>query len=170
MKYSILIASLFVFSCAEPVEEDNYFLETNSNWKQRKANDVDLDSLTSGSTYLSVYSHIYSNTEHENISLGATVSIKNPNRSDTIFVTSAEYFDTHGKALRNYANSPVYVSPMETVEIIINRLDKEGGSGANFIFEWKKKPSSYEPFFECVMISSDASRGYSFTTQGYKLE
>lgn len=169
MKYSLLIASLLLFSCTEPVEQNNY-LENNSNWKQRKTDNLNLDSLTSGSTYLSVYSHIYSNTEHEDISLGATVSIKNPNRTDTIFVTSAEYFDTHGKSLRNYANSPVYVSPMETVEIIINRLDKEGGSGANFIFEWKKKDSSYEPFFECVMISSDASRGYSFTTQGYRLE
>jgi hypothetical protein len=169
MKYTALIICFFVLSCDAPLAENNY-LETNSNWKQRKINDINLDSLTSGSTYLSVYSHIYSNTEHEDISLGATVSIKNPNRFDTIFVTSAEYFDTHGKSLRNYANSPVYVSPMETVEIIINRLDKEGGSGANFIFDWKKKSTSYEPFFECVMISADASRGYSFTTQGYTLE
>lgn len=169
MKHSAFIFLITLLSCVETKSEENY-LESNSNWKQRKINNINLDSLSSGSTYLSVYSHIYSNTEHEDISLGATVSIKNPNRTDTIFVTSAEYFDTHGKSLRNYANSPVYVSPMETVEIIINRLDKEGGSGANFIFEWKKKPSSYEPFFECVMISSDASRGYSFTTQGYRLE
>ena len=58
---------------------------------------------------------------------------------------------------------------METVEIVIDQDDNEGGTGANFIFDWKIKPDTNEPLFEAVMISTYGQQGLSFTTTGIRL-
>lgn len=55
---------------------------------------------------------------------------------------------------------------METVEIVIDESDKEGGTGANFLFKWSISPNSSEPFFESVMLSTSGQQGISFTTRG----
>ncbi|MDR4509734.1 MAG: DUF3124 domain-containing protein [Candidatus Brocadiaceae bacterium] len=135
------------------------------NWDRRTVNYTLDDSLDSGSTYLSVYSQIYSTTEHKTFDLTATISMRNTNREDTIFIEKAEYFNTKGKLIRTYFSKPIYLAPMETVEIVIDQRDKEGGTGANFIFDWKIKPSSNEPLFECVMVSTYLS----FTTNGKRI-
>jgi hypothetical protein len=127
------------------------------------------DSLLNGSSYLSVYSQIYNETEHKTYNLTATVSIRNVNTNDTIYIDNAEYFNTRGHAIRKYFKKTVYLAPMETVEIVIEENDKEGGTGANFHFDWRMKPSSNEPLFEAVMISS-FGQGLSFTTQGIRIK
>ena len=127
------------------------------------------DSLLQGASYLSVYSQIYNQTEHKTYNLTATVSIRNVNRYDTIYIDNAEYFNTRGHAIRKYFKKTLYLAPMETVEIVIAEKDKEGGTGANFHFDWRIKPSSNEPLFEAVMISS-FGQGLSFTTQGKRIK
>lgn len=127
------------------------------------------DSLKSGSTYLSVYSQIYSRSEHRTQDLTATVSMRNINVADTIFILKATYFDTKGNEIRNYINKPIFLGPMETVEIVIDEIDKEGGTGANFLFDWKMAKNVNEPFFEAVMISTSGQQGLSFTTQGRRI-
>lgn len=139
------------------------------NWKQRTVKLMPSDSLTKGKTYLSVYSQIYSQTEHTTHNLTATVSMRNINIKDTVYIKSAEYFDTHGNAIRTYFDTAIFIAPMETVEIIIEENDQEGGTGANFLFEWAMKPNANEPFFEAVMISTSGQQGLSFTTQGRKI-
>ena len=128
------------------------------------------DSMISGSTYLSVYSEIYSQSEHRTHNLTATVSMRNTNLSDTVFIDKAAYFDTHGNPIRSYFDKPVFIAPMETVEIVIDEVDREGGTGANFLFNWRIKPTSNEPLFEGVMISTSGQQGLSFTTQGKRLK
>jgi len=59
---------------------------------------------------------------------------------------------------------------METVEIVIDEKDQEGGTGANFLFDWSIKPNSHEPYFEGVMISTSGQQGLSFTTEGKRVE
>lgn len=139
------------------------------NWDKRAITYQLNDSLISGSSYLSVYSEIYSETEHATINLTATVSLRNINKSDTIYLEKARYYNTRGKLIRSYFNKPIFIAPLETVEIVIDERDKEGGSGANFIFDWKVKPNTHEPFFECAMISTYGQQGLSFTTQGIRI-
>ncbi len=57
----------------------------------------------------------------------------------------------------------------EQVVLLIDEIDKEGGTGANFIFEWTIKRKSNEPIFESVMISTSGQQGLSFTTQGIRI-
>ncbi|MGB0167538.1 MAG: DUF3124 domain-containing protein [Luteibaculum sp.] len=140
------------------------------NWEKRRAS-IDADStLEKGSTYLSVYSEIYSLTEHRTHNLTATVSLRNVNVGDTIFIESAEYFNTHGESIRNYIQNSIFIAPLETVEIVIDEQDKTGGTGANFIFNWAIQPGSNPPLFEGVMISTSGQQGLSFTTQGHILK
>lgn len=139
------------------------------NWESRTADLTVMDSLETGATYLSVYSEIYSLTEHRTHNLTATISMRNTNIADTIYILTAKYYDTEGTLIRNYFDKPIFISPMETVEIIINQTDKEGGTGGNFMFNWKIKPDSNEPLFDGVMISTSGQQGLSFTTEGKRV-
>lgn len=163
-----MILGLFLLpSCAE---QKGVSSVNPVNWSRRTVGRPLSDSLISGTTYLSVYSEIYSQTEHRTHYLTATVSLRNVDLVDTIYVDKAIYFDTQGKAIRTYFDQAIFIAPMETVEIVIDELDIEGGTGANFLFDWKIKPASAEPLFEGVMISTSGQQGLSFTTQGKKVK
>ncbi|XVJ67378.1 MAG: DUF3124 domain-containing protein [Lacibacter sp.] len=140
------------------------------DWNKKRATISKVDSLQKGSTYLSVYSHIYALSEKRTANLTATISMRNTSQTDTLFITKAEYFDTHGKSLKNYIDNSIFLAPMETAEIIIEQNDTSGGSGANFIFDWKIKPGAPEPLFEAIMISTSGQQGLSFTTQGKRIK
>jgi hypothetical protein len=45
---------------------------------------------------------------------------------------NAKYYNTQGTLLRSYFEHPIYLAPLETVEIVIDEGDREGGTGANF--------------------------------------
>ena len=161
----LLIASVF-YSCEEKVEMSSV---SKVNWEKRFLEPKQSDSLVEGTTYLSVYSQIYSQTESRRHNLTATVSMHNTNVKDTIYIKKAEYFNTEGNSIRTYFDNTIFVAPMATVQIIIDEKDKSGGTGANFLFEWIIKPGSNEPFFEAVMISTSGQQGLSFSTRGRKL-
>lgn len=140
------------------------------NWENRTIDFKLNDSLILGNTYLSVYSQIYSQSEHRTQDLTVTVSMRNINLRDTVYVFKATYFDTHGKEIRSYLINPIFLAPMETAEIVIDEVDKEGGTGANFLFDWKVAKNANEPFFEAVMISTSGQQGLSFTTNGKRIK
>ena len=167
MKFTIkiLLLTLMIQSCKEDVEMSSI---NPVNWENRTIEYELSDSLTHGVTYLSVYSQVYSQTEHITHDLTATVSMRNMNNADTIYINKAEYFNTKGNPIRTYFDENIFIAPMETVEIIIDQKDQEGGTGANFIFNWTIKPNSNEPYFEAIMISTSGQQGISFTTQGQK--
>ncbi|MDC6354555.1 MULTISPECIES: DUF3124 domain-containing protein [Robiginitalea] len=136
------------------------------NWQER-ATRIPEDSLQAGATYLSVYSQIYSQSEHRTFNLTVTVSLRNTNTADTVYIQSVDYYDTSGEAIRKYIRQPVFIAPMETVEIVIAEDDLQGGTGGNFYFDWLTPAGSQPPYFEAVMISTYGSQGLSFSTQGH---
>lgn len=162
----IILLALLIQSCQNQQELSS--IDT-INWNKRLVTYPLKDSIIQGSTYLSVYSEIYDRTENRTHNLTTTVSMRNTNRKDSIFIEKAEYFDTQGKSIRTYFNKTIFIAPLETVEIIIDEKDQEGGSGANFLFDWKIKFKSNEPLFEGIMISTSEQQGLSFTTQGVKV-
>lgn len=139
-------------------------------WKNRAANISAKDSLETGETYLSIYSQIYSINESKRHNLTSVASLRNTSATDTIYLTKAVYYDSHGKAIRTYFDFPIYLTPMETVEIIIDEIDVEGGTGSNFIFDWQKASATTEPLFEGVMTSVIGQQGLSLITQGKRLK
>lgn len=167
MRLSILV--VIVCGCLLCCKQDEKVSSANpSDWAKRKTTLP--DSLLLGSTYLPVYSQIYSMTDQETHDLTATISLRNVNPQDSIYILNAEYFDTHGKRIRSYIDHPIFLGPLETVEIVIDEEDRSGGTGANFVFDWAICEGSNEPLFEAVMISTFAQKGLSFTTRGVKMK
>ncbi|MDO3695859.1 DUF3124 domain-containing protein [Wenyingzhuangia sp. chi5] len=163
--FLLILSTILLMSCKEVKKISS----TNPvNWEKRMAK-TNNDSLLLGTTHLSVYSQVYSYTEHKKHSLTVTVSMRNTDRQDTIYIKKADYYNTQGKLIRSYFNHPIYLAPMETVEIVIDETDKEGGTGGNFMFDWTIKPTSNQPLFEAVMISTSGQQGLSFTTTGDKV-
>jgi len=168
MKKTIRV--LFLILLIQACSDDNPNSSINSiNWEKRTINNDLSDSLITGTSYLSIYSHIYSKNEQRTHDLTATVSIRNMNMEDTLFIHNARYFDTSGELIRSYFEKTIFVAPLETVEIIIEGNDQTGGTGANFLFDWSILPNSNEPLFEGIMISAYGQQGLSFTTTAKRI-
>lgn len=167
IKYLYLIIVILFFSCNEKKEISSISQE---NWSKRAIKLTTTDSLEYGKSYLSIYSQIYSFTEHKTHNLTSMVSIRNTSDLDTIYLLRAEYYDTHGKSVRKYFDTSIFLAPMETTEIVIDEIDVTGGTGSNFIFEWKIPKNCPEPLFEGIMTSTMGQQGLSFTTQAKRIK
>ncbi|MGE0076586.1 MAG: DUF3124 domain-containing protein [Bacteroidales bacterium] len=140
-----------------------------SSWSNRFSDIANADSLVKGSSYLPVYSQIYQQHENKTYNLTVTASIRNVSRIDTVYIINADYFNTAGEKIRSYFSRPIFVRPLETVEIVIGENDSAGGTGGNFIFDWAVKSEKQIPLFEAVMISTTGQQGLSFTTRGVRI-
>ncbi|OBX21756.1 MULTISPECIES: DUF3124 domain-containing protein [Bizionia] len=156
-----------LISCNEKQDSDDFHAE---NWNKRHKDINPKDSLEHGKTYLSIYSQIYSMSQHKTHNLTAMASMRNTSDSDTIYIVSAKYYDSHGQLIRTYFDKPIYLAPLETTEAIIEEVDVAGGTGSNFIFEWRKSKDSPEPLFEGIMNSTLGQQGLSFTTSGKRIK
>ncbi len=164
---TLLSLALITISCFEKKENSSI---NPVIWEKRSVTTPLSVTLIQGATYLSIYSQIYSQTEHITHDLTTTVSMRNTNEQDTLYIESAKYFDTKGKLIRTYFDKPIYLQPLETVEIVIDQQDQAGGTGANFIFHWRASSKMSEPLFEGIMISTYGQQGLSFTTQGKRIK
>ncbi len=122
---------------------------------------------TTGETiYIPAYSHIYHGNKETPLLLSVTLSIRNvdPDNSITIFVV--DYYETQGTLLKNYIKEPVILGPLGSERFIVPQKDSSGGSGANFIVEWKSEKPTNPPIIESVMIGTQSQLGISFTSRG----
>lgn len=166
----LVISVVFATMLCACAKKDKNQLPTNKGFGDRTTVISEQDSLSVGNTYLSIYSQIYSYSENITHDLTATVSLRNTSIHDSIYVLSANYYDTFGNLLKNYVSTPIFIKPLETIHIVINEEDKDGGTGANFLFKWAAKETTPEPLFEAVMISTSGSQGLSFTTLGKRID
>ena len=162
----ILFVSLVILSCQK--ETDKYLVQ-HTDWENKKSDVIDFSDYIKGKTYLPVYSHIYHIHEHKTFDLTITISIRNVSMTDTVYILNADYYNTIGSNVRQYLKNPVFLEPLETVEIVIEEYDMEGGSGANFIFDWAMANDKNPPLFEAVMISPYEQHGLAFTTRGIRV-
>ncbi|PZE17805.1 hypothetical protein DNU06_04080 [Putridiphycobacter roseus] len=155
------------FSCDQ--KRADYKIEP-IDWNAKIANRNFDSTYTSAKTYLSIYSQIYGQNEHRLHDLTVTVGIRNTSELDTLYIDRAEFFDTHGKSIMKYIEKTIFILPMETVEIVIDEIQKLGGTGGNILFKWKMNAVNPTPLFEAVMISTSGQQGLSFTTQGIRID
>lgn len=164
--FKIICIILVLSSCQR---EKEYAIENSTDLESRTTEITNFNDFVRGKSYLPVYSHIYHRVENMVFDLTITISIRNVSATDSLYILQADYFNTDGDNIRQYIKEPIYLKPMETVEIIISENDNEGGSGANFIFEWAVKENKNPPLFEAVMISTDGQQGLSFITRGIEI-
>ena len=163
----LLCIAFSLYCCDNNISEDEF---ERINWNARAADVSGIDSLEFGKSYLSIYSQIYSLSQHKKYNLTVMASLRNSSEKDTIYLLKADYHGTQGEMIKQYVNKPVYLLPMETLDIVIEESDVSGGTGSNFIFDWKTPKDCPEPIFEAVMSSTVGSQGLSFTTQGKRID
>ena len=122
---------------------------------------------TDGQTvYVPVYSHIYSGNRERTFDLAVTLSIRNTNLREAISLASIDYYDSHGKLVKQYLESSQILGPMASIRYVVKESDTSGGSGANFVVKWNAETSVNPPVIESVMIGTQYQQGISFTSRG----
>lgn len=124
--------------------------------------------------YLPIYSHIWHGEvdgkgQPTKTLVSVSVSIRNTDPSKAIRVSSAQYFDTDGKKLREYVPAPKTIGPMGTLELFIPRSDDTGGSGANFVIAWKSDVAVNAPIVEALHANLPSGRSIAFTTSARQI-
>lgn len=129
-----------------------------------------LPPLSKGQTlYLPIYSHLWhGNTDRsgkaDQAQLSALVSIRNTDASKSLRISSAKYYDTDGKLLREFLPAARLVPPLGTLELLVERREAEGGSGANFIIRWQTDDEINPPVVEAVHADLYGLKPVSFIT------
>lgn len=130
----------------------------------------DVNATIRDTIYVPIYSDIYSRSKNDKFNLTATLSIRNTSLTDTLFIENIDYYDSDGKLVREYINKTLILTPLQSIEYVINENDNEGGTGANFIVNWAATTRQIFPVIQGVMISTYGQQGISFITQGTSIK
>lgn len=166
-----LIASLS--SCGLSDYEPQAKIQAPDVW-QPHLKKVELDSnfhCVQGETiYVPIYSHIYHEDPSRMTLLTGTMSIRNTDPKNSIYLTSIAYHGTDGKLVEELCKTPLLLEPIATADIVVPRTHTTGGSGANFLVKWVSDKKVTPPLAEAVMISAGSARNLSFVSRGIVTE
>ena len=134
------------------------------------ATDVSIGSLpVHQAAYVPVYSHIYYDGGRPYL-LETTLSIRNVDPKQPVYVSAVEYYDTHGKLSKKQVDRLIKLNPLQTIEFLVERHDVTGGSGANFIVEWHAgTKDTHAPLIEAVMVGRSGTNAISFVRKSEPL-
>lgn len=127
---------------------------------------AEVNAVAGQTVYVPAYSHIYHEEGQPHL-LTITLSVRNTSRAEEIIVRSVRYFDTKGNEVKSYLDRPVRLPAMGTTEVIVERDDATGGSGANFLVDWSADQPVSAPVIEAVMIDTKSQQGISFARRGF---
>ncbi|HEX4130335.1 MAG TPA: DUF3124 domain-containing protein [Pirellulales bacterium] len=116
--------------------------------------------------YVPIYSSIYYDNSRHTLEMAATLAVHNVNVDRTLTVTRADYYNTGGKLIKHYLEAPLVLKPLETKSLVIEKADTTGGTGANFLVEWRDASESSSPVVEAIMINAASNLGIAFTSPG----
>ena len=143
-----------------------FFLLLNGIFVTASQADSDIV-LSDGQTiYVPIYSHIYSGLKGNPFSLAATLSIRNTDPKQPIWLVSVKFYDSDGKLVKEYLGNPAELKAMASTRYILTESDTGGGSGANFLVKWQSKSKVNPPLIEGVMIGTRSGQGISFVSRG----
>jgi hypothetical protein len=124
-----------------------------------------------GTIYVPAYSAIRVGTgKGKLLELAVTLSLQNTSNHKPLVLEQLNYHDTNGSLVWSYLGKPVALKPFGTIEIFIPHNDLRGGTGANFIVKWAGEAPMAEPLAEVMMVGLYGSAGFSFVTQGRRIE
>ena len=118
--------------------------------------------------YVPVYSHVYYQGGSP-YSLETTLSIRNTDFDEAVYLKSVKYFDTSGKLVKTHLDRAIKLAPLQTIEFLVERQDSSGGSGANFLVEWWAERQVDKPVIEAVMVGTVGTQGICFGRTGIEI-
>ena len=120
-------------------------------------------------SYVPVYSHIYYDGGRPYL-LEATLSIRNVDPRQPVYVSAVEYYDTDGNLSKTQVDRLIKLEPLQTIDFLVERHDVTGGSGANFIVEWHTTTrGTHAPLIEAVMVGRSGTNAISFVRRSEPL-
>lgn len=173
MKYSAVISFFFFLLFAGGCRTDSSEANLKKSYPSHKYTYVDIsDSELSylETVYVPVYSDIYFRDGTRRFKLTATVSIRNTSLVDSAYVLQATYYDSYGNVLSEFLNSTLLLSPLESIEFVVEEEEQVGGAGANFIVKWGASNFSDQMLIQSVMISTYGQQGMSFMSGAKVIE
>lgn len=166
LKFLVIIV-IATSSCVET--NVNLNAKGEDKFEAKEIDDIPLNAVYSDTTYVSVYSDIYSETKDIRFNLTATLSLRNTSLRHSIYISSVDYYGSSGERENQYLTKPIELEPLQTVEYVVEEIDSLGGTGANFIITWSSENSKVDPLFESIMISTQGQQGISFTSRGVSI-
>lgn len=118
--------------------------------------------------YVPAYSHVYSDDGQPHL-LTITLSIRNTDPDRSIRVVDTRYFNARGELVKSYVDGVIDIAPLQSVNFLVEKHDREGGAGASFIITWKSDEPVYEPIIEAIMIGLTKEHDISFITSARPL-
>lgn len=118
--------------------------------------------------YVPAYSHVYY-LGGAAYSLETTLSIRNVDLNNAVYLTYVKYFDTTGKLVKTHLDETIRLGPLQTIEFLVERQDSSGGSGANFLIEWLGDHNTNKPLVEAVMVGTSGTQGIGFGRTGIEI-
>ena len=103
-----------------------------------------------------IYSDIYYSNGTKRYPLTAKISIRNISLIDSAYLLSV-YYDSYGNRLKDYIDTTFLISPLESIEFVVEDEENVGGAGA--------KSYSNQLFIQSIMIGTYEQQGISFTTE-----
>jgi hypothetical protein len=135
-----------------------------------QAEDISLEELSEGQLiYVPAYSHIYYQGGSPYL-LETTLSVRNIDCDSEVYLNSIQYIDTNGKVIKEYIDRLIRLAPMATIEFLVERRDSSGGSGANFLVEWRSRDEIDGPHVESVMVGTAGTQGICFSRTGIEIK
>ena len=155
---------------AAQVESQPARAYTPPNLDAFDAGDVEPGSfVTHRAVYVPVYSHIYHDGGRPYL-LEATLSIRNVDPNQPVYVDGVDYYDTDGELSKKMLSRLIKLKPLQTIEFLVERHDVSGGSGANFIVQWHAADKRvHAPLIEAVMVGRSGTNAISFVRKGEPL-
>lgn len=129
-----------------------------------------LEIVTGQRLYVPAYSAVYNADLTTTYELTIMLSVRNTDFDSPIIIKSIQYFDTDGNLVKEFVEEPLQLSAMATTEVVINRLNDTGGTGANFVVTWGAENPVHEPVVESLMTSTAGQQGLSFLTEARVLD
>lgn len=165
----MLLFSVILWSCMEQNPNTNTSGEDILSSHETTLPEEEASNAYADTVYVPIYSEIYLTETNIKSLLAATLSIRNTSLSDSLYVSTIDYYDTKGQLVRSYLENPILLTPLESIDYVIEKSDETGGVGANFILTLSSNAKGLKPIIQAVMIGVDGNKGFSFTTEGHSI-
>ena len=175
LRFVVLFALVILYAGCELNYEEQQkaykeeIQKRNSNQEHFQILNQKIDkTLERKSFYVPVYSHMYISSDNY-IKLNISLSIRNTDLSEDLYIESIDYYNTEGKLVKNYISQPHILKPMGTVDFIVDLEDMNGGNGAKFLVKFASKSNVSKPIIQAIMSHIVGNNHVVFVTEGKML-
>lgn len=118
--------------------------------------------------YVPIYTDVYHIDQSKLFPLTVTLSLRNTSLTDTINIYTVNYYNSEGNQIKQHIKESfmLQLKPLESYELVIDKMTYSGDTGANFIIEYSS-PENLSPLLvQALMINTSGQQGLSFITEG----